>query len=163
MTESGRNGHGADAAIDIERGGLAWMPWSPLGPSKNDRTCLRCGRNFWAWNTGRARCYLCVPPEPAEARRILADIGATPPGRPARNGNSNGKEVGSSAVALRSGLIQETHGNPGSRFPASRHAEPFEGTLSLPRAGSSWRSFWCRFASEITRRLPGKRALREIL
>jgi hypothetical protein len=163
MTESARNSHGADAAIDIEPGGLTRMPWGPLGQGKNDRTCLRCGRNFWAWNTGRARCYLCVPPEPAETRRILADIAATLPGGAAQNGISGGTEVGSSAAALRSVVTQETHGNPGSRFPESRHAEQVGGMLSLPRAGTSWRSLWCRFASEITRRLPGKRAHPEIV
>ncbi|MFI5341466.1 MAG: hypothetical protein ACHQ7N_16715 [Candidatus Methylomirabilales bacterium] len=59
--------------------------WS--GTSKNEKTCLRCGKTFWAWDTGRARCYLCIPPDPVEARRILTAIGMAFPGEAARNGN----------------------------------------------------------------------------
>jgi hypothetical protein len=54
--------------------------WSPAG--KNERMCLSCRRNFWAWDTGRERCYLCEPLDPIETRRALAAIGAGLPGRP---------------------------------------------------------------------------------
>jgi hypothetical protein len=43
--------------------------------------CLSCRRNFWAWDTGRERCYLCEPLDPIETRRVLAAIGARLPER----------------------------------------------------------------------------------
>ena len=52
---------------------------SSSGSSKNEKTCLRCGKSFWAWDTGRARCYLCVPPDAVETQRILAGIGVNLP------------------------------------------------------------------------------------
>ncbi len=56
--------------------------WSPTG--KNERLCLSCRRNFWAWDTGRDRCYLCEPLDPIETQRVLAAIGARLPERLAR-------------------------------------------------------------------------------
>ena len=53
--------------------------WSPAG--KNERMCSVCRRNFWAWDTGRDRCYLCEPLDPIETRRVLAAIGARLPER----------------------------------------------------------------------------------
>jgi hypothetical protein len=53
--------------------------WSPAG--KNERICLSCRRNFWAWDTGRDRCYLCEPLDPIETRRVLAAIGDRLPER----------------------------------------------------------------------------------
>jgi len=47
--------------------------WSPSG--KNERMCANCRRNFWAWDTGRDRCYLCEPLDPVETRRVLVAIG----------------------------------------------------------------------------------------
>jgi hypothetical protein len=47
-------------------------PFTPSG--KNARTCQRCQRSFWAWDTGRTHCYLCAPPDPRETHRILAAI-----------------------------------------------------------------------------------------
>ena len=51
--------------------------WSSAG--KNERMCLSCRRNFWAWDTGRDRCYLCEPLDPIETRRLLSAIGARLP------------------------------------------------------------------------------------
>jgi hypothetical protein len=67
-------GHTADQHHIVEPGN-----WSPAG--KNERMCLSCRRNFWAWDTGRERCYLCEPLDPIETRRVLAAIGARLPER----------------------------------------------------------------------------------
>lgn len=49
--------------------------WS--GGGKNERACLRCGKSFWAWDTGRTRCYFCIPSDRVEIQRILGAIGMT--------------------------------------------------------------------------------------
>jgi|MudIll2142460700_1097286.scaffolds.fasta_scaffold1070359_1 hypothetical protein len=48
-------------------------------PGKNERMCVSCRRNFWAWDTGRDRCYLCEPLDPIETERVLAAIGVRLP------------------------------------------------------------------------------------
>ncbi len=50
-------------------------------PGKNERMCVTCRRNFWAWDTGRDQCYLCDPLDPIETQRILTAIGMRLPER----------------------------------------------------------------------------------
>jgi hypothetical protein len=59
---------------------------------KNEQLCLRCGKSFWAWDTGRMICYLCAPPDRKETERILGAIeGVQPkPGAPSGNGAQGG-------------------------------------------------------------------------
>jgi hypothetical protein len=58
-------------------------PGNRSSAGKNERMCLSCRRSFWAWDTGRERCYLCEPLDPIETRRVLAAIGMRLPGGPA--------------------------------------------------------------------------------
>jgi hypothetical protein len=55
------------------------VTWTTGG--KNERMCVSCRRNFWAWDTGRERCYLCEPLDPIETQRVLATLGVRPPER----------------------------------------------------------------------------------
>lgn len=88
MDRSQRNGEPAATETATQPDNLFRPLWREPGTCKNERPCLRCGKSFWAWDTGRARCYLCVPPDPLETQRILAAIGAPPSKGPAPNGNA---------------------------------------------------------------------------
>lgn len=83
-----------DTVSFTQRDSLHEVPSGWLATTKNEQPCLRCRRNFWAWDTGRACCYLCDPPDPVETQRILGSIGATLPNTlPRKDNGTNGKNA----------------------------------------------------------------------
>lgn len=83
-----------DTVSFTQRDSLHEVPSGSLATTKNEQPCLRCRRNFWAWDTGRACCYLCDPPDPVETQRILGSIGATLPNTlPRKDNGTNGKNA----------------------------------------------------------------------